>query len=292
MNLYQVMEFPDIGEQCTISSCNQLDFLPFKCNNCLKTFCPSHFQSTEHPCTNITKTIDEPIPLKASAKIDCTLKRCKRKEFNAVYCKSCLEFYCLDHRHSASHDCESVKQRKGILDEAQIAKKKKQEQKETLLSKVKESGTTQNKSKSVKIGAKVSPKVSIMIFKNKAKGDNKVPMSERIYFKLLFPLKSDKAPESLFFDKNVGIGKALDILSDKYKLPKFNKYANSVDEKKWCLSLFSAKTGKKIQTFLTTFDKVEELKDWDNGSPTLILEYSSAETEDLELLLYEDLLKV
>ncbi|KAJ3180856.1 hypothetical protein HDU85_003941 [Gaertneriomyces sp. JEL0708] len=40
------MELPDIGRHCQKNGCNQLDFLPYTCPHCSKTFCQSHYKPT------------------------------------------------------------------------------------------------------------------------------------------------------------------------------------------------------------------------------------------------------
>ena len=39
-----------IGQQCSESSCLFVDFLPFKCQHCSKSFCGEHFQVAAHHC--------------------------------------------------------------------------------------------------------------------------------------------------------------------------------------------------------------------------------------------------
>ncbi|CAK9291486.1 unnamed protein product [Gordionus sp. m RMFG-2023] len=56
------MEFPEIGENCTFSSCNRLDFLPFKCDACEEYFCISHYKYENHKCINVHKK-DNYIPI-------------------------------------------------------------------------------------------------------------------------------------------------------------------------------------------------------------------------------------
>ncbi|KAH8916044.1 hypothetical protein BT69DRAFT_1303152 [Atractiella rhizophila] len=43
-------EMIEIGQHCTLESCNQLDFLPFKCNKCEKNFCAEHWKVGDHDC--------------------------------------------------------------------------------------------------------------------------------------------------------------------------------------------------------------------------------------------------
>ncbi|KAF2316176.1 hypothetical protein GH714_041517 [Hevea brasiliensis] len=42
--------FPDLGTHCQHSDCNQLDFLPFKCQGCHKVFCLEHRSYKSHDC--------------------------------------------------------------------------------------------------------------------------------------------------------------------------------------------------------------------------------------------------
>ena len=42
------MELPELGEQCSFVGCGQLDFLPFNCDGCDRTFCLEH--RTSHGC--------------------------------------------------------------------------------------------------------------------------------------------------------------------------------------------------------------------------------------------------
>ena len=44
------MELPEIGLQCSMEICNQLDFLPIKCSNCQKVFCKDHSSLVNHNC--------------------------------------------------------------------------------------------------------------------------------------------------------------------------------------------------------------------------------------------------
>eukprot|EP01100_Stratorugosa_tubuloviscum_P013586 TRINITY_DN689_c1_g1_i1.p1 TRINITY_DN689_c1_g1~~TRINITY_DN689_c1_g1_i1.p1 ORF type:complete len:183 (-),score=67.87 TRINITY_DN689_c1_g1_i1:146-694(-) len=44
------MEFPNLGKHCEFEECQQLDFLPFKCNCCKKNFCLEHRTFESHNC--------------------------------------------------------------------------------------------------------------------------------------------------------------------------------------------------------------------------------------------------
>nr|XP_006001775.1 PREDICTED: AN1-type zinc finger protein 2A isoform X2 [Latimeria chalumnae] len=49
------MEFPDLGKQCCEKSCQQLDFLPMKCDACEEIFCKDHITYKEHKCSSTYK---------------------------------------------------------------------------------------------------------------------------------------------------------------------------------------------------------------------------------------------
>lgn len=50
------MEFPELGKNCDKVGCNDLDFLPIKCQYCQKYFCTKHFLPQDHQCENYKST--------------------------------------------------------------------------------------------------------------------------------------------------------------------------------------------------------------------------------------------
>ncbi|KAI0221956.1 AN1-type zinc finger protein 2B [Lamellibrachia satsuma] len=144
------MEFPDLGEHCSIPTCKQLDFLPVKCDACHKIFCHEHYQYAKHDCTEsyakdnqipVCPLCNTPIPVKKGESPDvrvgqhidndcqsdpakekrkiytnrCALKGCKQKELIPFKCDRCHQNYCLRHRLEADHTCQGFEQSgKGI----------------------------------------------------------------------------------------------------------------------------------------------------------------------------------
>ena len=41
-----------IGDHCSVGSCRQVDFLPFVCNGCKRTYCLDHRGASAHECTH------------------------------------------------------------------------------------------------------------------------------------------------------------------------------------------------------------------------------------------------
>ena len=132
-----------LGEHCSLSSCQQVDFLPFKCLGCGGTFCLEH--RANHSCPSSStqggQVIVCPICAKgvrlvpgqdANAAFDshsktsgcdpanygkvhekkrCPTGRCQEKLTltNTYRCKKCNERVCLKHRDPSDHNCTSIK---------------------------------------------------------------------------------------------------------------------------------------------------------------------------------------
>ncbi|CAF3432420.1 unnamed protein product [Rotaria sp. Silwood1] len=137
------MEFPHLGQHCSVKTCNRLDFLPMKCDSCAAVLCKDHIKYDEHQCpSSHRKNIQVPIcPLcnqavpfeyrdqspdrVVSAHIDrdcksdpalkkrrkvysnkCSFTSCKQREAIQVKCDKCLKTYCLKHRFPDDHKCQ------------------------------------------------------------------------------------------------------------------------------------------------------------------------------------------
>jgi len=130
------MEFPNLGEHCSESACNRLDFLPLKCDACKGIFCTDHISYTSHNCPSAYKKniqvpvcplCNVPISIKRGDPPDlvvglhidndckesrrkifsnkCSSKGCKVKEMVPVKCSECGANFCLKHRHPTDHAC-------------------------------------------------------------------------------------------------------------------------------------------------------------------------------------------
>ncbi|XVE83893.1 hypothetical protein DITRI_Ditri16bG0124900 [Diplodiscus trichospermus] len=131
--------FPDLGKHCQHSDCDQLDFLPFKCEGCHKVFCLEHRSYKSHECpksdhksrkvivcetcsTSIEVTgkgeEEEKMVLQRHEKSGdcdprkkkkpiCPVRRCKENLTfsNSSVCKVCQLKVCLKHRFPADHAC-------------------------------------------------------------------------------------------------------------------------------------------------------------------------------------------
>jgi len=128
------MEFPHLGDQCDEPNCNQLDFLPVKCDGCKNKFCAQHWTYEGHKCTSprlkdvqvpVCPLCDQPVPSKPGAVPDeavsrhldrdcqkdrkrnprCSKVKCKVRELIKIDCNQCELNFCLKHRHPQDHEC-------------------------------------------------------------------------------------------------------------------------------------------------------------------------------------------
>uniref|UniRef100_A0A1I7YC78 AN1-type zinc finger protein 2A n=1 Tax=Steinernema glaseri TaxID=37863 RepID=A0A1I7YC78_9BILA len=131
-------EFPDFGVHCAQETCNQLDYLPVRCDMCSKSFCSAHSSYEEHNCLKSrVKDIrvptcpkcSKPVPTAKNEKFEdrlkkhldnncveiktkifhsyCGVEKCRRKELLPITCTMCKNQFCLAHRHTESHDCKA-----------------------------------------------------------------------------------------------------------------------------------------------------------------------------------------
>jgi predicted nucleic acid binding AN1-type Zn finger protein len=117
-----------IGKHCQYEYCNQLDFLPFFCQSCKKTFCLDHRSETGHQCANAGawaerkrlaqlaqpsigagKTLRDRVP---DGKKPCARPECQTTVGTSlapgVHCQTCNRDYCLKHRLQEDHDCKNL----------------------------------------------------------------------------------------------------------------------------------------------------------------------------------------
>lgn len=136
------MELPHLGKNCALRECNQLDFLPIKCDACSEIYCIRHYQYDNHNCERaknrdvqvpVCPLCSEPVVSKrnelpdeaVSQHIDqfcrlndklkapkpksnlqsCSFKSCKQKDLIYLECKDCRSKFCIKHRHPSDHSC-------------------------------------------------------------------------------------------------------------------------------------------------------------------------------------------
>ena len=107
------MEFPTVGDRCSLSDCTQLDFLPFTCEHCKFIYCKEHFHSISHSCSKFVDNVSTNI--EKSKSYLCSQDSCKQTSPLEMPCVACKKHFCLSHRY---HGCLE-------LSEEEISKEKK-----------------------------------------------------------------------------------------------------------------------------------------------------------------------
>ncbi|KND00073.1 uncharacterized protein SPPG_09193 [Spizellomyces punctatus DAOM BR117] len=135
------MELYHIGKHC--ATCDQLDYLPFTCRLCTKSYCRDHRDFSHHisSCSGLSdaKAVVCPLclhpvpgaspsnPQVANAAVDrhiesgcpspeaeakrrklanrCAVKGCKKREVVPFKCSTCEEQVCIGHRLPVDHGC-------------------------------------------------------------------------------------------------------------------------------------------------------------------------------------------
>ncbi|KAJ1911363.1 hypothetical protein IWQ60_010178 [Tieghemiomyces parasiticus] len=135
------MALLDVGRQCALPECRQLDFLPFRCQFCHEDYCESHWKVTGHDCPQKEQVKDvrvpvcplcqKPVPVRRgddpnlrveqhianncadpgtsvsapAYRSACYYPACKAKVLVATRCAKCQEQFCLKHRFETDHKC-------------------------------------------------------------------------------------------------------------------------------------------------------------------------------------------
>ncbi|KZF25478.1 hypothetical protein L228DRAFT_265946 [Xylona heveae TC161] len=264
---YTTMEKGDvdaIGAHCKYQYCNQLDFLPFRCESCRDTFCLDHRTETAHKCRNagawaaarreknlgasISSSSPSPSPSPVHAK--CAHPECKTKIDNirnpGVQCTNCNRQYCLKHRLREEHDCSNL-----IPLGARPARFDAQAQKEKALSAfAKFSAAMKEKRKTVlpkKPSSNAARIVELNKLKKDAKGDQKIPSEKRVYLHIEGEKETttSKFPAGKFFyNKEWSVGRMLDEAAKGLQVQNVNNRGGGEEEK---LRVYHVEGGRLLE---------------------------------------------
>lgn len=126
-----------------MEDCRLHDYLPVQCDACGRTFCGEHFGYGAHGCaageakrlqqSNVVMECSEcgrPVVARRGQNPDaelarhiakecgrtrrsrvCGVEKCKTREVVPIQCKSCLQYYCFEHRIELDHQCSNRKAR-------------------------------------------------------------------------------------------------------------------------------------------------------------------------------------
>ncbi|XP_065199729.1 AN1-type zinc finger protein 1-like [Planococcus citri] len=265
------MEFPELGQQCSLQDCKQLDFLPFTCANCQQIFCKNHYITSAHDCKCLNEFFRKPEPTQPSEFFTCNKEDCKDRSPIALPCPFCKQHFCVSHRHHGCKDDLMNSERKKL--EVEKWKKPKEQYRAAQENCDRKVEKALRKAETTQLQP-MAQKIRLMKIKGKALGDGKIPADNRIYFSVHPPAtgeNSDLKPAPLYTSKDWSVGRTIDLFSKKMKVPNKN---NEPNEPK--LRLFKLSDGALISS--TTDIIMANLIDKSilNGD-SLILNYVSEE---------------
>ncbi|KAL2132448.1 hypothetical protein VTI74DRAFT_3785 [Chaetomium olivicolor] len=258
-----------VGAHCQYAYCNQLDFLPFRCQSCNKTFCLDHRTEDSHACTNpgawaARKREAELAKHSAGegkrmrdfvSQKPCADEGCKTvigtSLVPGVHCPNCNRDYCLKHRLGEDHDCKnkvpigaraaSVAQAAAVAEGARSALErfrlwgaaKKQQAKQSLA----------NPSQK----PKVAQMIAVNTLKKTAKGDAKIPPEKRVYLYVEAEAATAKAKISkgeFFYSADWVVGKMLDAAARSLQVQNINNQSSAEEDR---LRVFHVEGGRLLE---------------------------------------------
>ncbi|KAK0210474.1 hypothetical protein DFS33DRAFT_1293432 [Desarmillaria ectypa] len=215
-------ELLDIGRQCSLSSCSQIDFLPIKCC-CNLFFCKEHIIPDAHGCrlASTALLVNDSILPKVQR---CAAPNCSKPSLDAfsaqgsAACARCSQLFCADHRYPEAHSCSPASASESTLRnaaaEALIAKHF------PATSRTSSRRTPKVPTDPVKLAQ--YQKVELMKMRHRAiPADPKdkptsVSIEDRLHIKLQV---NDNGQEKIFWlRKSIMTGKALDLLATQMKI--------------------------------------------------------------------------
>lgn len=256
-----------IGQHCQFTYCNQLDFLPFRCESCRGTFCLDHRSETGHKCPKAGEwAARKRLAAMATPSLGghknmsevqkpCASPACKTvigtSLSTSVHCSTCNRDYCLKHRLKEDHDCKNlipIGARPSRFDaQAEGAR--------AAFSKLKAWGTKQ-KVDMVASGTRVLPKpkptsnaarlVALNALKKTAKGDEKVLPQNRVYISVEAEAATTTAKfptGSFFYSKDWVIGRVLDAAAKSLQVQNVNNQGTDEKDK---LRVFHVEGGRLL----------------------------------------------
>ena len=253
-----------IGSHCQYTYCNQLDFLPFRCESCKGTYCLDHRTETSHKCsragewaaarrkasalspTTNTPSAGKPTLLSAT---QCSHPNCKTyiNTLNSVGvgCSNCNRNFCLKHRLREDHCCSTLVP----LGARQLSGPTQAEKAKAALGRLRIWG----KEKQAAVLPKPKPStaasrvLAINALKKTAKGDAMVPVEKRIY--LYVEAEADttnsKLPKGEFwYNKEWSVGRLLDAAARNLQVENLNNHGGGEQE---MLRVFHVEAGRLLE---------------------------------------------
>lgn len=251
-----------VGAHCEAEYCNQLDFLPFLCQSCAKTFCLDHRTETAHKCANAgawaeRKRLanaqkasiggDRTLRDRVSEK-DCASPRCRTRIGTGlvpgVHCQRCNRDYCLKHRLEEDHECSTLTPIGARLPAAGAGMDKARAMFSDWKKKMAGVGRSLPKPKPSTASQRI---ISVNDLKKTAKGDEKIPAEKRVYVYVEAEAATTtaKIPKGKFYySKDWVIGRVLDAAAKSLQIENINNQSSKEEDK---LRVFHVEGGRVLE---------------------------------------------
>ncbi|KAK2779671.1 zinc finger protein [Colletotrichum kahawae] len=254
-----------VGKHCEYDCCNQLDFLPFFCQSCKKTFCLDHRSESSHKCANAGAWAERRRQAElakpaygagrqlrdhVSEKL-CASPPCKTTIGTSlvpgVHCSGCNRDYCLKHRLKEDHDCKNLVPlgaRPGSqIDVAARTRSAFDKLKAWGTAKKEQAGRALPKPKPTSASARL---IAVNNLKKTAKGDDKLAQEKRVYLYVEAEAETAKAkfPKGeFFFSKDWVVGRVLDEAARRLQVENVNNRSSDERDK---LRVFHVEGGRLL----------------------------------------------
>lgn len=262
-----------IGHHCEAEYCNQLDFLPFLCQSCRKTFCLDHRTETAHRCANegawaerrrqaqlSRPSAGEGRMLRDSVtQKPCASPACKTVVGTGlvpgVHCVSCNRDYCLKHRLKEDHDCKNLiplSARPAAAAQVQVQLDAAASKARSALSRLRAWGAAK-KEQAGRALPKPKPSsaaqraVAVGNLKKTAKGDEKLAPEKRLYLYVEAEAETTVAKLSkgqFFYSKDWVVGRVLDAAARSLQVENVNNSSSAEEDK---LRVFHVEGGRILE---------------------------------------------
>ena len=255
-----------IGAHCQFAYCNQLDFLPFRCDSCHHTFCLDHRTETAHRCAHAGEWAKNkrknnvglpntslPSPQRPTVLTaqQCSEPKCRTLintlQNTGVQCPNCNRQYCLKHRFREEHDCKNLVPLGARPTNVNV--RAEAEKVRLGFSRLRTWG--KDKSEALKPKPKPTSRAAqlaaLATLKKTAKGDDKLPPEKRVYLHVEAEAATttSKLPKSeLFFNDEWSVGRVLDEAAKKLQVANLN---NRVESEEQRLRIYHVEGGRLLE---------------------------------------------
>lgn len=254
-------EMLDVGGTCQYLTCDNYDFLPFRCESCRGRFCQDHRTEAGHKCAHAGEwargKAQQPInisPLGPKPTVNtgtqCSHPQCKTLVDTltsvGVVCSTCNRKYCLKHRIPEDHDCSKITPlgaRQGSIAARQTDKARSALGRLKLWGKEKQAAVLPKP----KPSTAASRVVALNQLKRTAKGDGKIPIDKRIYLHVEAEANTttSKLPKGEFwYSKAWSVGRLLDDAARGLQVQNVNNRGGGEEER---LRVFHVEGGRLLE---------------------------------------------